>query len=473
MNRPTIDVDDLLELADEAINAGDEAEAVAILRKAATIAPLRRDIRNRLALVLEGTPVTVKPARRKRATPQTVTFEDDPPEYGEFEQSPDALSTGRDSISQIARKAFDAAAQHKAKASDATRRLTNLLHTGLDSWKSSMTAAPNTAAKPRADEPAVTATAQSIVFRPEEELKQYLERAAPDNPSGINELYDSELDEADTSRITKPAAVSRKASRSATSTKIPVKRPTDVEDVLAAGIGGFIEAFGRMNKGKLVYALIYIGLIGSFGYACFDVSRKFPALEVTVPNVQTASLTGPALDVSTNPMSSEEALEKSKALVAEGKLTDAIVLLRAQLDSGRLLHNRDLLRVELASLLNVQAEDHLKANRLADSVKSYREALSYLSTDARLQLRLANALYYLGEMGTGADSEKDKALAEANTVISALIKGDSQNIQAHRLQALVHDARNEKSMARSSWQKVKTLAPAESAILAEAKSHLK
>ncbi len=489
MNHPTLDVNDLLEIADEAIEAGDFPHAVSILRKAAEVAPLRKDVRNRLAIALEGSPVTRKTSRSlppsiKVSDPEDFDYMEADEEYPRF--ATEADGGGRETISLIAKKAFDAAAGQTARAGEATRSLTNLLHQGLQTWKSSLadqvkhfdqTAASNTKASPANDPVArVSEAMHAGVFGPEKELEDYLSRADPAlgqpqvnlNEQEFSEEHDPTLDSE--THLAQPGSRSKKSSRASTGKKTGT-RQTDVEDVLAAGIDSFIEAVGQADKKKITFGIVYFAMAALFAYACFDVSKKFPSI-TTIPgqHVQSASLGNLDLsDVVTN----SEAISESKMLVAAGNLQQAADLLKKQLESGKLLKNRDEIRVELAAVLNTEAEKYLTNNKLSDSVATYREALKVLPDDAALQLRLANALYYLGTLSGSDASQKNSALADAENVLNLLGSKTSDNLQTHRLLALVHEARGAKSLAKASWQKVKALAPENSAESKEAASRLK
>src|SRR5690606_33806695 len=114
MNRPTDELENLLSMADDAMADNDFDTAVGILREANSIAPLRRDIRNRLAVALERAPgpIKSKPAVASERAPsfsEDIYFEEDEPsleaDRGEYE----GAAAGVDQISGVARKAFKAA----------------------------------------------------------------------------------------------------------------------------------------------------------------------------------------------------------------------------------------------------------------------------------------------------------------------------------------------------------------------------
>ncbi len=90
-----------------------------------------------------------------------------------------------------------------------------------------------------------------------------------------------------------------------------------------------------------------------------------------------------------------------------------------------------------------------------------------------MQLRLANALYYMGTLSDSDQTTKQTALSDAKTTLKALVSKASDNLQTHRLLGLVHEAQGELNLARLSWQKVRALAPSNSAESKEAASHLK
>jgi len=54
MNRSTDQIDELLDLATEAAGCGDNEQALEFLRKASSLAPFRRDVRQMMAAILQG-----------------------------------------------------------------------------------------------------------------------------------------------------------------------------------------------------------------------------------------------------------------------------------------------------------------------------------------------------------------------------------------------------------------------------------
>lgn len=485
MNRPTIDVDDLLEMTDEALAAGDFPQAVEMLRKAASIAPLRKDIRNKMAIALEGAPISKAGSRRHTTQSpgkgETVVLAEQPLAEQPIDAEPQQQiyyedeAGGREVIGQIARKAFEAAAGQTARASNATRHLSNLLQQGIHTWKSSMAELKTKPLSQTAEiESNVSASIQSRVFTPETDLNNYLKRASASENSVHSlqaDLDDDQYDRAEVEEI-EPVVPSAATSKKQTKPVIPGKlsRPADVEDVLAAGISGFIEAIGHANKIKILYCVVYVAFVLLFGYACFDVSRKFPEVE-TVPGGQVSAGFG-VLNLNET-QGSDDAVATARAMVAAGQTEEAAQLLRVQLKLGQRLHNRDLIRIELAALLNQIAEQHLRSNEFPESVARYKEALEILPADAALQLRLGNSLYFYGSLGTNDKILREAAMSEAAVIIGAVISKDPSNLQAQRLLALVHEAQGESKAAKAAWKIVKNLASADSAEFKEAESHLK
>lgn len=476
MNRPTIEVDDLLDMADEAIAEGDFTQAVTILRKAVAVAPLRKDIRNRMAIALEGAPVNRNTPSGDATKPlpgdaHGLAFSLNAADGDIFDSLEEGV--GRDAISAIAKKAFEAAADQTARASVATRNLTNLLHQGLQTWKSSLAHPVKpldiTSLHVIETEPGlhVSDATQAGVFAPEIDFADYLRTNAYENGRVPAEDFEDNLDE---ELIETPPASDRKKNPRILIKKKNAPQKNDVEDVLAAGIDGFITVCARADKRKFVFGIVYTALGALFSYACFDVSKKFPAVSTSADRpVQAASMG----NLNLSEVTDTEAIHHARKLAVDGKSTEAIIALKAQLESGNLLKSRDQIRIELATILNTDAEKHLTNNQLGDSVYTYREALKILPGDAALQLRLANALYYLGTSGGTDAAAKKTALTDAEKILKVLSVKSAKNLQMHRLLALVNEALGKTSQAKASWQKVKALALSESAEMKEAASHLK
>jgi len=543
MNRPTGEVEELLALADEAMADGSFTEAVGILRQAANVAPLRRDIRQKLAAALAGAPPAAPPPVRKRRqltvqtpAPQPAPVTDfdledleraheialDTEEYVEeyaddageelrfpaaekrsapshsarerfevpvYDDGPDDNS---DHLAEVARKAFKAAAGTTARASVATRHLTNLLNSGIQSWKSSLMEQIQSQKAASAAQQPVRASADTVgdateagLFTPRQELETYITRPVSAAPVAFSAPAADDLDlaeaaaeeetEADaTDRMVRPRSreVSQKAASSSTGKgRSRSRRQTDVEDVLAAGFGSFFEAIARVEKKKFVYASVYMIMAGLVALACYDISRKFPEVRAITPAsaVQSASLG--ELDLSSESFGNP--IEEAQRLAKQGNRTQAIELLRTKLAAGVSSVGVDKLKIELASQLNAEAEENLRNNNLPQSAALYRQAVELLPGDSNLSLRLANALYYQAIMSQANTAEKAKTLGEARQILESLVGRGTDNVQAYRLMALLHEAEGQKNSARASWQKVKSLAAENSAEQREAISHLK
>jgi len=454
MNRPTIDVDELLDLADEALAAGDTQEAVGILRRATSIAPLRKDIRNRLAIVLEGTPVESRIRGKMPALKPQLPVEIE----NDFPLESQEIFSGREAISQIAKRAFEAASEKTNKAGVATRKLTNLLQQGLSSWKT-RSEAEGALKKPLENAP------QPPMFEPEMDLQEYLNK----NSGG----YDLELPEENMEEVSQRVIKHTSTSRKSSSTQ-KLKRPADVEDVLAAGIGGFIEAATRLNRRKIAFGFVYVSMVVMLGYACFDVSRKFsgvPERHTTGSKVTVASVGLTTGNI--HELNDQQAFEKSRQMAAAGNFDGAINLLKQQLESGNVISNRESIRIELAKVLNDKAERLLRENNFELSVAAYRESLQFLPHDSNLQIRLSNALYYYATLGTTEKSQKADLLRAAEASLVPITEADRSNLQAFRLLAMVYEAGDKDEKSKVTWKKVKALAPADSEALAEANAHLK
>lgn len=511
MNRPTDELENLLSMADEAMADGDFESAVGILREATSIAPLRRDVRNKLALALERAPAgshgnhastrshhapEPSPVEEPQHAPEpqelpsfstaSVAFEDFDDDDGEVDEDylpsvtvPVASGPGGvEQISDVARKAFKVAAGTTSRAGVATRNLTNLLQTGIQSWKSSLVdqvqaarASENAVRQDQGAAAVAGASPEAGLFKADKDLDAYLNQPLSATVSSFQRHHaeETEADPApETDKVTRSAPVSRKASR-AGSTKKSTSRPNDVEDVLAAGIGGLIEVVARTDKKKFVYAGVYMLMGGLFAFACFDSTRKFPGVQAVpaVRSVEAASMN--ALDFS---VSSGNVIEEARQLAQMGKPTQAINLLKNGLVTGQ-HSSADKIRIELAAQLNTLAEAKLRNNQLTESADLYRNAVIVLPNDQALSLRLANALYYQGVMGKTSADEREAALKEGLEIVQGLASKGSDNVQVYRVLALLHEATGSKNQAKASWQKVKAMAPENSAEQKEAASHLK
>lgn len=451
MNRPTIDVEELLEMADEALAAGDTQGAISILRKAVNVAPLRKDVRNQLAMVLEGTPVK----RRARATAPVQEYvpaagvtgtghelESDYAGSVDFEEIEEAP---RVSIEDVARRAFASASEKTQRAGEATRRLSNLLQNGfsnLTSFRFAREAAVERTPASVVDD----VSAQEQVFQPESELQSFFDRTVEDETFDEAE---SDGAEPEMERLVRPAPVSRKSASTTKSAKKSSGRATDVEDVLAAGVGGFIEAISRVEKSRFVYAFVYTVLIGFFGYACFDVSKKFPAgtgsgqLAAASLAFDGAVVQQPELDIVKLRAEVAKLKDAREYQQADDMLKNEIEALKSQLVSGKILTSRDVTRRNLIELLDMQGEVRLTASQFGGSVASYEEALKVMPDNSMIQLHLANALFYQGTQGTLNDEVRRESLSKADSLLTGLRVKDAGNASVNQLQELVREKRKQ------------------------------
>lgn len=484
MNHPTDELDDLLSCAEEAMADGDYDQAVIILRQANHVAPLRRDVRNMLAMALQGAPAST-PRKKKHAAPPVskpapvVYFE--PSEYPDEHELDDYYGDDQDSrhsaqqISEVTQNAFRAAADTTARVGAQTgSAISSLLQTGLKSWKSSFLSQISSLRKPaqQVDAGATVGSAEAQLFTHSPDIEQIMGPAPEASSVQMYRPLQEEPvlaeEEPEVERLVQPAKTVRKEARSSSSKS--KSRPTDMEDVLAAGFGSLIEAAGNADKKKIGFAGIYMTLAVLFGFACYDAAKKFPEVEMVPGMGSVATANIGALDlsaVSTSPVA------EARRLAGSGQPEAAVNLLKANLLDGKMHPANDPIRIELATQLNGIAEDKLRKSELKESVIYYREAVGVMPDDSGLALRLANSIYYYVTMGSLNSDEKSSVLKEGLGILDKLVARGSDNVQVYRLRALLQDAGGQTSQAKASWQKVKALAPENTAEHAEANSRLK
>lgn len=483
MNHPTDELENLLSCAEEAMADGDYDQAVIILRQASHVAPLRRDVRNMLAMALQGAPASTPRKKKKAATPvataapvefyETSEYPDTEPD--DFYEEEQESRYSAQQISEVTQNAFRAAADTTARVGAQTgSAISSLLHTGLKSWKSSFLSQISSLRKPvqQVDTGATVGSAEAQLFTHSRDIEEIM---GPAPAAGSVQMYRPlqeepavEDEEPEVERLVQPAKTVRKEARSS-STK-PKSRPTDMEDVLAAGFGSLIEAAGKADKKKIGFAGIYMALAVMFGFACYDAAKKFPDVEM-VPGTGTVTTANiGALDlsaVSTSPVA------EARRLAGSGQAEAAVSLLKANLLDGKMHPATDPIRIELATQLNAIAEEKLRKSELKESVIHYREAVGVMPDDSGLALRLANSIYYYATMGSLTSDEKTSVIKEGLGILEKLVARGSDNVQVYRLRALLQDAAGQTSQARASWQKVKALAPENTAEHSEADRRLK
>ncbi len=485
MNHPTDELENLLSCAEEAMADEDYDQAVIILRQASHVAPLRRDVRNMLAMALQGAPAST-PRKKKKAvapvaTPAPVVYFE-PSEYPDDHEPDDFYGDEPDNrysaqqISEVTQSAFRAAADTTARVGAQTgSAISSLLQTGIKNWKSSFSQLSSLRKPaPQVDSGATVGSAEAQLFTHSRDIEEIMGPAPEASSVQMYRPLQEEPvvadEEPEVERVVQPAKTARKEARSSSLKPKSKSRPTDMEDVLAAGFGSLIEAAGNADKKKIGYAGIYLMLAVLFGYACFDAAKKFPEVE-TVPGMgSVASASIGALDlsaVSTSPVA------EARRLAGSGQAEAAVNLLKANLLDGKMHPANDPIRIELATQLNAIAEDKLRKSELKESVIHYREAVGVMPDDSGLALRLANSIYYYVTMGSLNSNEKSAVIKEGLGILDKLVARGSDNVQVYRLRALLQDTGGQTSQAKASWQKVKALAPENTAEHTEATSRLK
>lgn len=429
MNHPTTEVDELLSLANEALEDGDTVQALQALRSAGRLAPLRKDIKNEIARILEGSlvPSSKSPAKKRRMQPvQEIDLPDT-----------DTVSF-KDTLEEVAQKAFKFASEGTTAT---TSKLTNLVSEGLKSLRFSH--------KNQISDPAARFEKQPIEFGDQTilnsnaELNEYLEREA--------EYYDDE------ELAEEEQLASNTKMKSPRSGKKP-KPARAVEDVLSDKMFQTFQQLAAADRIKLGLTASYIALLVFTGFACYKVGQTFPAIRMGGAAVATETINLDAVS-STSPGSNVTALvldtdplQEANALLAAGNTGEAITVLQSSLSAGLPKATLTNVSSELSKLLAQRGADNLKTNKFQESIADYRKALELDPHNHTLMLHLGNALYYAGIRDPKSGGKK--VLQEAAKNLEAALIYDKSNHHGYSILASTYQELGDKTKSRQAWQKV-------------------
>lgn len=431
MNHPTGEVEELHDLAMEAMACDDYPQAVIFLKKALGIAPLRKDLRAKLAQALA----------REHKAPDTAGLPASPA------IEPDPLPS---------RPTWTPSSKSGARVNPAAQ----ISSRGIQVHAHGNLAVP-------------------IEF---EEEPMMMESELSDVYSRDNENSISE----ENAEPSAPATPKRSRSvRRAQATR-------DLEDAIASLLEMTGRTVGKITGTQVAYAASYLLTVGFIATACVYTARTFSDVIATPASSTLAQ--APVADVPTSEASlapslsaappppvtprkldlgptEEEILKQGQDLVRKGNYREAVQLLEPALESGNRTVTRDKIRDTVAEAWRRRGTDEVKKGKMSDAVASYRSALKASPSVTANSLHLANALFYLGQE---AKSSKEKAyLDESLKLVNDVVRVEPRNVNAFQLQAQVHQSLGRKADARAAWLKVQSLADKKSETYLQAVTQLK
>jgi len=426
MNHPTDEVDELYELAQEALACEDYPQAIIFLKRGLEIAPLRKDLRRALAdaLARDTAAGTLSTSNSTVADPRTVK------------------ST-----------AATAAGPPQASGSTWMRPSRAKSTTAIST--------PRIAPTPR--------THGSLSLALDEEDFDLAEAAEVETPEPETRFPDR------TDRVEEP------------STKTPAtrrrsRRTREFEDVLADLLENLGTLFTPHNRVRMAHGTAYAAVALFIGVACYNSQIKFgPQLEryastqakppvASVPTPEPRLLMGSVASPELAPVIEDTTvLNDAQQQFNGGNFDEAIGLLTPVVQTGARTPYRDSAKQLLAKAYDAKATRKLKDGAVSTAVEAYREAVKLAPADSGFRLHLANALYYAGADSGGTAKP---LVNEALQIALDIVKSDPKNVNAYQVQGRCYSALGQGGSARKAWQAVVTHSPTKSRAAEEAKKEI-
>jgi tetratricopeptide (TPR) repeat protein len=510
MNRRSDDVESLLALAREAVHDEEYADAVMHLRQAHSLAPLRQDIRQLLATILENTSVEAMPPPE----PEPFAATREPDEYEEEEEAvalpvqpphvhvaeerapasrPDFRASalmGRTSASRRAIDDVDEAevAEDPADADECPRPERFAARPFVDGLRARMfprtkpELAPAVLREARADEeyevpeededyddaprPGLLRSFAIRISRRREEASaaaagapHRVTRSAAalqDEDDGTFRLY-SELAARNPKREDKrdeempaPAQPARRSRKS-----LPPEDEEPADEPL------FVTH--RLAAQAIAYLLIlsFFGVSSGVSYVKFFRPEQLSMAEQPSKAEKQAlakvdKATGAKTGTSKSSKTDEEVLRLGGEYIERGRIDDAIAMLEGALRSAGSVQQGKITEL-LASAYDTKGTKLLESNDLEKSAEFYQKARDLKPTRADYSVHLGNAYWYCGTLL--AQNKSAGYLQKAADALTRAIELDRKNVLAYQRLATVYESLKQNKQAREAWVKIREIAP--------------
>lgn len=481
MNRRSDEVEELLDHARECVHREEFSRALSHLRRASALAPLRQDIKEILAALLEEVssgpdePVVYSEVRRvepEEASPRlafegAVSYHQDRPRRALQPQVDPDDDTAADEGDEeelaepvakqerwlpFFRQGHAEAEAEPPPAIQASReeapvrfakgrapagpgflqglmeRFTSLTERQDDDEEPLIPAAPVVRRRPRVPTPPV-ATAS-----PErEEVTSF--SLFPDN-----------------TRPEKPAPRPSRASLES-----PVREA-------APSIGLQLqEAFGELVFGRKTWAplaiygciFVWICLSGSISYyQYFRTSKAASNSVASAEAVKAEESVLPEKEASKTSRADEEIVKLGQHYIVQKRFDDAITLLAPAAEKSDSL---PAIKKQLAAAYDGKGTFLLENNKVKESAEMYKKATDTDSQNPDYKVRLGNAYFYCASM-LGKDSAPDY-YKKAVVTLKRAIEADKRNLAAYQRLASVYEQMEQVAQAKAAYGQIIKLAP--------------
>ncbi len=476
-------VEKLMEMAHRAVKKDDYGRALTILREAASLAPLRQDIRDMMSMLLEethsgsGELIRVRDSRE----PAAAAPNSEPPARPSRSHAPaDFAQSGR--TPRPSDRFEWGPPPQRARAAE-TRNTPNsdIQWPGVETFFGPPD--PPETARPRRrvemeEEPQAAPPAR--VPRPRPSEPQPLRDRNLDLASKLAEVGEEEEERPAVVRLrrtTPPPAVEPVCGAEEDEPPVPVRRrrprPAAVEEDEEedfAPQGWITSRFSRLQSRTVAYASVFAAIVCFVGAASvMSYARFFRAERSPVSGIASAQSAGEASPARISEKD-EQILRLGEDYLNRERFDSAIDLLAPVvgkkdspihdtatnlLASAHFKKGANLLRHTQENAGRVTAPGEQK--KLLDSVANYRRAAELAPENAEYQLHLGNALFYCGTRLGG-----DKAAGYLDDALAAVTKSielDRSDARSQETLAWIYESMDKTTQARSAWTKFREMAP--------------
>lgn len=424
-------VERFLTLAEEAEQGGDIETALALISKAALLAPFRTDIREKQATLLEKIPEG------------EILVSSDAPRPGGHEPV-----TAHDNHSSPTPRAEDVEARQNIG-----RHL------------------PLTRIASTEQEPVMGSEAETSDSAPKL-VKELRTTANPQTKSSFwAEETNRVANRADLKRESSERGRADKSRQSARGKQKDSSSEDEPNGDLFAGVKNAgrhlstMKWLARISPAAKASAVVYstitlfIVVSSTVTYQRFFHDSSLPSRigASTIPNTQVSAPQVSAKQSAGNDKEALQLLKLAKDYIRQKRYEEAVNLMSGQMERVTEPALRQTFQEELARAYDFLGTALLEKNRLLQSLAAYEKAVRLAPTSSLYLLHLANAHYYCGILLKNENSRQYLELAAQE--VAQVLEKEPRNLDAYQLQATICEHTNNIKGAHIALSKIIELAP--------------